>query len=114
MTCGACGRRVKGKRSDARYCSPACRQRAYRARSTEDELVREIEATRLRYWRLTAELQTARGREVMSGEAQFVDEAGRVYMHGEQVGRTTPHRPGWAAWGLEAAGAPWSPPPERH
>jgi hypothetical protein len=31
-TCGVCGRRLTAKRSDARYCSPACRQKAYRDR----------------------------------------------------------------------------------
>jgi hypothetical protein len=33
-----------------------------------------------------------------------VDEQGNVFMHGELVGRKEPNRPGWAAWGLEAAG----------
>ena len=49
--------------------------------------------------------------QVLTGEAQLVNEAGEVFMHGRQVGTTTPHRPGWAAWGLEAAGAPFNPPP---
>jgi hypothetical protein len=47
-------------------------------------------------------------------EAQFVDEAGHVTMHGRVVGHTEPHRPGggaaWAAWGLDAAGPPFIPP----
>jgi len=30
--CAVCGRRFAGSRSDARYCSNACRQRAYRQR----------------------------------------------------------------------------------
>ena len=31
-TCESCGAPFTGVRSDARYCSPACRQRAYRER----------------------------------------------------------------------------------
>jgi hypothetical protein len=31
-TCEQCGRRFTGVRSDAVYCSNACRQRAYRQR----------------------------------------------------------------------------------
>jgi hypothetical protein len=30
--CGGCGEVLDGKRGDAKFCSPACRQRAYRAR----------------------------------------------------------------------------------
>ncbi len=30
--CAACGKRRLGRRSDAKYCSNACRQRAYRCR----------------------------------------------------------------------------------
>jgi predicted nucleic acid-binding Zn ribbon protein len=30
--CAACGRPLPGARADARHCSAACRQRAYRAR----------------------------------------------------------------------------------
>ncbi len=111
MTCASCGRRFRPKRSDSRYCAAACRQRAYRARSREDELVRELEATRLRYWRLVDELRRARGQDPTTGEAQWVDVDGNVYMHGELVGRTTSKRPRWASWGLEAAGAPFAPPP---
>lgn len=33
MICEDCGRSANGSRSDARYCSNACRQRAYRERS---------------------------------------------------------------------------------
>lgn len=32
LTCESCGETFSGVRSDARYCSPACRQRAYRER----------------------------------------------------------------------------------
>jgi hypothetical protein len=35
-TCRGCGEVLDGKRSDARYCSPACRQRAYRARQQKE------------------------------------------------------------------------------
>jgi hypothetical protein len=31
--CGTCGQTITTGRADARYCSPACRQRAYRERS---------------------------------------------------------------------------------
>jgi hypothetical protein len=33
--CAACGQSFKPKRADARYCSPACKQRAWRARAVE-------------------------------------------------------------------------------
>lgn len=58
--------------------------------------------------------------QVVTAEAQFVDEDGNVYMGGANGGlgsgatlvrHTEPHRLGWAGWGLEAAGPPWSPPP---
>ena len=32
MTCETCGREFTARRNDARYCSPACRQKAYRDR----------------------------------------------------------------------------------
>lgn len=112
--CVACGGKFKPTRSDARYCSGACRQRASRARAKLDGLDREIEAARLHYWSLIAEKAIALGVEpvqVVTGESQFVDAEGNVFMHGSRVGRIEPHRRGWAAWGLEAAGPPWSPPP---
>ena len=112
--CAACQRKFKPKRSDARYCSDACRQAAHRARAKEDELEVEIRRARVRYWRLVAELARARGVKpsvMLTNEAQIVDEHGNVFMYGEHVGRKDPHRAGWTAWGLEAAGPPWSPPP---
>ena len=112
--CRTCGRRFKPTRSDTRYCSGACRQRAARARSKLDELDRDIEVTRLRYWALIDEKAIALGAsesQVVTDESQHVDQDGNVYMHGRLVAHTEPDRPGWAAWGLEAAGAPWSPPP---
>jgi hypothetical protein len=30
--CGGCGEVLDGKRGDAKFCSPACRQKAYRVR----------------------------------------------------------------------------------
>lgn len=58
--CQVCRTRFAPKRSDARYCSAACRQRSFRARSKEDELVRELEAARRRYWELARTLAIAR------------------------------------------------------
>lgn len=121
VTCSACGRRFKPARSDARYCTPGCRQRAHRARLSGDPTDHEIEEARLTYWRLIKQRALARGvdvSQVVTGEAQYVDGDGNVRMGagpdgvgGRHAGHTTPHRPGWAGWGLEAAGAPWSPPP---
>jgi len=109
--CGTCGQRFKPARTDARYCSGACRQRAARARSRLTKLDREIEAARLTYWSLIREKEIALGKEVMSRESQFVDADGNVFMYGQLVGRSEPVRPGWNACGLEAAPAPWCPPP---
>jgi Bacteriophage Lambda NinG protein len=110
--CATCERKFQPARGDARYCSGACRQRAHRARARSDSLDREIEATRRRYWELLQERAIAQQRgQVLSDEAQFVDEEGKVFMHGEMVGRTKPIRPGWSSWGAEAGGAPWAVPP---
>jgi hypothetical protein len=115
LVCVTCGKSFKG-RADARYCSTSCRQRAYRERSNLADLERQLKEARLRYWEAARRLATARGSslgDVMTGEAQLVDEDGNVFMHGEQVGTTTPDRAGWAAWGLEAGGPPFSPPLRR-
>lgn len=112
--CATCRRRFTPARGDARYCSAACRQRAHRARANLDDLDRRIEAARLHYWQLVREKAEAHGVEasrVVTDEAQEVDLDGAVHMHGQVVGHTTPHRAGWAAWGLQAAGPPWSAPP---
>lgn len=112
--CATCQRRFTRARADARYCSGACRQRAARARAKLDELDREIEKSRLHYWMLIREKAIALGVEpsqIVTDEAQLVDTEGNVFMHGEHVGRTDPHRSGWGGWGLEVAGPPWSPPP---
>jgi hypothetical protein len=36
--CRICGLAFRGSRQDARFCSPACRQKAYRHRQAEPEL----------------------------------------------------------------------------
>lgn len=38
LKCDVCGTEFKGKRKDARYCSPACRQKAHRERVTGNEI----------------------------------------------------------------------------
>jgi hypothetical protein len=48
-TCGVCGRGLTAKRSDARYCSPACRQKAYRDRHVWVRWVRLTEQMVGRY-----------------------------------------------------------------
>jgi len=119
-TCAGCGQRFRTGRSDQRYCSGACRQRAHRARAQLDSFDRAIEAARLHYWSLVREKALARGvpqSQVVTDEAHFITEDGDVWTGwgpgsgGRLVGHTEPHRPGWAAWGLEAAGPPWSAPP---
>lgn len=120
-TCLGCLVRFKPPRRNARYCSPACRQRGHRARAgvKVSDLDREIEAARLRYWCLLAEKARAQGIDISGALTQvavYVDIDGNVYegfpgQSGRYLGRTTPHRPGWAAWGLEAAAPPWRPPP---
>ena len=111
--CVVCEKKFKATRKDARYCSAACRQRAARARAGQDDLAREIDAAKAHYWALVRKEAEARGRsvsQVVTEQAQYVDVDGSVYIGGRLVGHTTPHRPGWAAWGLEAAGPPFSPP----
>ena len=44
-----CGRRLTAKRSDVRYCSPACRQKAYRDRHVWVRWVRLTEQMVGRY-----------------------------------------------------------------
>jgi hypothetical protein len=118
--CATCQAKFKPTRTDARYCSPACRQQAHRSRAKLDDLDRQIEEARLLYWRLVAEKARGQGRSlslVVTDESQLVNERGDVIMHGRVVGQSEPHRPGggaaWNAWGVEAAGPPWSPPPSR-
>ncbi len=106
--CVVCSARFRPARIDARYCSSACRQRAHRSRSAEDELVREIDATRRRYWELVRRLECARA-DAVSAQAQLVDTEGDVYIGGKFVGTQEPFRAGWAAWGLEAARPPFRP-----
>jgi hypothetical protein len=107
LRCVTCGKRFAPARTDAVYCSNGCRQRAYRERANLSDLERELEEARLRYWELFRRLAVATGETNMGAlESQFVDEDGNVFMHGRQVGKTQPHRPGWAGWGLEAGGPP--------
>ena len=114
IRCAGCPRKFKPKRRDAKYCSGACRQRCARARAVLADIDREIEVVRLRYWSLVARKAAGQGvpeSTVLTGQAQLVKEDGSVYMGGRLVGKTTPPRPGWTLWGLEAAGPPFSPPP---
>jgi len=114
--CLACVKRFRPTRVDARYCSAACRQRAHRARAHIARIDREIEATRLHYWQLIERKAHALGvsvGEVLVDESQSVDDQGQVEIHGRLVGKKNVRRPGWTQWGLESAGAPWSPPPPR-
>ena len=78
----------------------------------------------MHYWNLIrrqAEATEQSVSQILTAQSQFVDGAGNVYMGGEGmggigegrrlVGRTTPPRPGWETWGLEAVGPPFMPPP---
>src|SRR5687767_6713546 len=57
----------------------------------------------------------SRAPPIVTEQAHYVDADSNVYQGfpgaGRLVGRTTPSQPGWAAWGSEAAGPPWDPPP---
>lgn len=111
--CAACGAKFLPARRDNRYCSGACRQRAHRARAAVSDIDRRIDEAKALYWSLIREKAEGTGLErsqVVTDEAQFVDKNGYVFVRGELVGKKKPHRPGWAAWGLEAAGGPFSPP----
>ncbi len=113
--CVVCGKRFKATRKDARYCTGACRQRASRARNASDDLDREIDAAKAHYWKLIREQAEAKGApvsQILTEQAQLVTADGNVYIRGKHVGHANPHRPGWAGWGLEAAGPPFSPPTE--
>lgn len=113
--CVVCGGKFTAGRRDARYCSGRCRQRAQRARADQDDLLRQIGEAKRHYWGLVRRYAEALGTtesQVLTGEAQFVDEAGNVYIRDEFAGHTAPAASGGAAWGLEAAGPPWSPPTE--
>src|SRR4051794_6343030 len=92
MVCRGCKRRFNPKRADAVYCTPACRQRAYRARAKQTDLEREIEATRNRYWKLVRQLEIVNP-NFNTENAQFVDEDGGVWVRGSRVGQIEPHRP---------------------
>lgn len=122
VTCATCRRSFQAARSDARYCSAACRQRAARARAELSDLEQRIDQARELYWSLVRQLAQAKGiseSAVNTSLAQYVTEDGDVYMGGAAggmgegarlAGHAHPVRPGWSAWGLEAAGPPFSPP----
>jgi hypothetical protein len=110
VKCVACGAKFVPVRRDSRYCSGACRQRAHRARATVDDIDRRIHEAKVLYWSLIREKAEATGKDV-GPDPQFVDVNGNVFIRGKLVGQKAPFRPGWAAWGLEAAGPPFSPPP---
>lgn len=102
-----------GSRSPCAHGQPLTPE-SHRARIAGDPTDREIEEARLAYWALIERRALARGvnvSQVVTEQAQHVDADGNVHIGGLLAGRTTPDRPGWAAWGLEAAGPPWSPPP---
>jgi hypothetical protein len=66
--------------ADARYCSPACRQRAYRERQRLEDLERELEAS-VHYWDTLRRLAVARGESesaVLAWDSPFVDSHGNV------------------------------------
>jgi hypothetical protein len=120
-TCDTCQKKFRAKRRDSRHCSAACRQRAHRAREGLDDLDREIEAARLRYWELIYQKARALGRapsQIVTAESQYVDSDGNVWLGGvlgdggpwRRAGKTTPPREGWHTIGTEAAGPPWAPP----
>jgi hypothetical protein len=108
-----CGAKFRATRRDARYRSGRCRQRAQRARVEQDDLLRQIDEAKRHYWGLVRRYAEALGTseaQVLTDEAQFVDEAGNVWIRGEHAGHAAPPGNGRAGWGLEAAGPPWSPP----
>lgn len=61
-TCATCGNAFVPRRSDARYCSPACRQRAYRERHGHAKASRE----------------SAPGPRLFATKAEAVTEAQRI------------------------------------
>jgi hypothetical protein len=111
--CVVCEAKFAAKRKDARYCSGRCRQRAARARPLQDELARRIDDTRRLYWELVQQYAEAVGvsmTDVCTELSPTVTSNGEVYIRGEHVGWAKPQRPGWTAWGLEAAPPPFLPP----
>lgn len=109
-----CDRKFTASRKDARYCSARCRQSALRARASDSEdLARRIDEARALYWELVQQYAEARGirpTDVRTEMSPTVTADGEVYIRGELAGWCKPHRPGWSAWGLEAAPPPFLPP----
>jgi hypothetical protein len=113
VACVVCDAKFTPSRSDARYCSAKCRQRAARARADADDLGRRIDETRALYWRLVQEYAEARGIRpsgASSAPAATVNADGEVWIDGRMVGWAKPQRPGWTTWGNEAAPPPFLPP----
>lgn len=112
--CPVCGAKFTASRRDAKYCSARCRQSACRARAIgEDELARQIDETRSLYWQLIQQYAEAKGvhwQHVLTELSPTVTEDGEVYIRGEFRGWCKPQRPGWNAWGLEAAPPPFQVP----
>jgi hypothetical protein len=114
--CVVCGTKFTARRKDARYCAPRCRQSALRARSGQDDLAqlaRRIDEAKALYWQLVQQYAEARGIHLAAANTEMsptVTDKGEVYIRGELVGWCKPHRPGWTAWGLEAAPPPFLPP----
>ena len=119
--CRSCQQSFVPKRIDQRFCSGACRQRACRIRQEQTDFQREIDKARVRYWKLVYEWAVARDvdvSQILTDQAVYVDADGNVFRgfpgsNGDFLGRINPNHPGWASWGLEAAGSPFNPPPER-
>jgi hypothetical protein len=75
-------------------------------------LLRQLEEAKRRYWGLVRRYAEALGSPeslVLESEAEFVDEAGNVWIR-ELAGHVGAPADGRARWSLEAAGSPWSPP----
>ena len=117
--CVTCGKKFKANRSDAKYCTQACRQSAHRARAELDDLDREIEEARLHYWELIAKKAKALGRvktQALGEESVYLDMNGQVWMGGVlgggewRLAGNLKEKGNWDVWGLDAAGPPWAPP----
>jgi len=115
IVCVVCEAKFTAKRKDARYCSAKCRQAAARARPQLDDLARRIDETRSLYWQLVQQYAEARGIRPAVANTEMsptVTADGEVWINGRMVGWAKPQRPGWSAWGLEAAPPPFMPPSE--
>lgn len=67
-TCEGCHEPLIGQRSDSRYCSGACRQRAYRERRRDEHIERRgLDALD---WMLATFPDPGRSRNARSGESR--------------------------------------------